>query len=94
MLALHGDIDTAAAASLLPVAAATVAGDRSLRIDFSAVTSIDPGVLRQLLMCEAALGRDGVDIKLRHVSAEMRAALERAHLDYLIEMDAPQPVLT
>jgi anti-anti-sigma factor len=82
---LHGKIDADNVGALLPVAAAVVAGDGSLRIDFAAVTFMDPSVLRQLLACEACLGRNGVDVKLRNVSDDVRAVLERAHLTQLIE---------
>jgi anti-anti-sigma factor len=87
VISLHGEIDADNAGSLLPVAAGVVARDQSLRIDFTDVTFMDSSVLRQLLVCEACLGRDGVDVKLRNVSGQVRQVLERAHLSHLIETD-------
>jgi anti-anti-sigma factor len=88
VVSLHGQIDAENAASLLPAAVAAVAGDRSLRIDFAAVTFMDSSVLRQLLVCEACLGRDGVDVKLRNVSSPVRELLGRVQLTHLIEADS------
>jgi anti-anti-sigma factor len=84
---LAGEIDVANADLLLPAAVAAVAGDSSLRLDLTEVTFLDAGALRQLLICEACLARDGVDVKLRNVPAHVRNVLEHARLTHLIESD-------
>ena len=84
---LAGELDIANADLLLPAAVTAVAGDSSLRLDLTSVTFLDAGALRQLLICEACLARDGVDVKLRNVPEHARHVLEHAQLTHLIERD-------
>ncbi len=94
VLSLSGEIDADNAALLPPAASAAVAGDKSLRIDFSAVTFMDSGALRQLLICEACLERDGVDVKVRCVPDHVRRLLDIAHLSHLIEEERQELAVT
>jgi anti-anti-sigma factor len=88
---LAGEIDIANADLLLPAAVTAVAGDSSLRLDLTSVTFLDAGALRQLLICEACLARDGVDVKLRNVPEHVRHVLEHAQLTHLLERDGLRP---
>ena len=95
VVSLLGGIDADNVGSLLSAASAVVAtSDRSLRIDCSAVTYLDWGVLRDVLICEACLGREGVDVKLRNVPNHVQDVLKRAQLEHLIEPDASVPAVT
>lgn len=95
VVSLLGEIDADNASSLLSAASAVLeTGDRSLRIDCSAVTYLDWSVLRDLLICEACLGREGVDVKLRNVPNHVRDVLKRTQLEHLIEPDASVRAVT
>jgi anti-anti-sigma factor len=91
VIRLRGEIDVSNADLLLPAAVGAVAGDDSLRLDLADVTFLDVGALRQLLICEACLARDGVDVKLRNVPAHIRQVLEHAQLAHLIESNLLDP---
>jgi anti-anti-sigma factor len=85
VISLIGEVDIANA-GLLPDRVSTVVdGHNSVRLDLAQVTFLDASALRGFLMCEAGLGRKGVDLKLRNVPDHARRIFEVTSLTHLIE---------
>jgi anti-anti-sigma factor len=85
VISLIGEIDIANAA-LLPHRVSTIVdGVKPVRLDLTQVTFLDASALRGILMCEAGLGRKGVDLKLRNVPDHAKRIFEVTHLTHLIE---------
>lgn len=90
VLVLRGELDGELVAAMFPTAAAAAADHPSLRIDMSAVTSMDLDALHQLLVCEERFGRLGVDVRLRNVPVQVRQLIQQTQLMRLIESVLPE----
>jgi anti-sigma B factor antagonist len=87
VLALRGELDMAAAASLR-VRLAAAPGARALVVDMSAVTFVDSAVLRELLRARDELGGRGVRLVLAGVPRPVRRLLDLTRTSELFE-EAP-----
>ncbi len=85
VIELAGEIDMANAEALPAIVAGAVNGDTSVRIDISGVTFLDSALLRSLLMCQARLALDGVDVKVRNPSPQAQSIFEITNLTSLLE---------
>jgi anti-sigma B factor antagonist len=87
VLALHGELDLAAAPQLRASVDAVAAG-RALVIDFSEATFIDSAVLKELLRARAELSARDVQLVLAGVPPPVRRLLDLTRTSELFE-DAP-----
>jgi anti-sigma B factor antagonist len=87
VLALHGELDLAAAPQLR-ASVDDVAAGRALVIDFSEATFIDSAVLKELLRARAELSARDVRLLLAAVPPPVRRLLDLTRTSELFE-DAP-----
>ena len=87
VLALHGELDLAAAPQLR-ASVDDVAAGRALVIDFSEATFIDSAVLKELLRARAELSARDVRLVLAGVPPPVRRLLDLTRTSELFE-DAP-----
>src|SRR5690606_24638551 len=80
VVTLRGELDGDVVAAMFPTAAAAASDHPSLRIDMTAVTSMDLGALHQLLVCEERFGRLGIEVRLRNVPAHVRQLIQQTQL--------------
>lgn len=85
VIELAGEIDLDNAEALPAIVAGAVNGDASVRIDIAGVTFLDSALLRSLLICQARLAVDGVDVKVRNASPQARSIFEMTNLASLLE---------
>ena len=84
VVAVCDEVDMVNAEQLPALVVAAASGYRSVLIDLAEVTFVDSSGLRALLMCEAALARDGVAVRLVNPAEQARRVLEIAGLAYLL----------
>jgi anti-anti-sigma factor len=87
VLALHGELDIAAAPQLR-ASVDDVAAGRALVLDFSEATFIDSAVLKELLRARAELSARDVRLLLAGVQPPVRRLLDLTRTSELFE-DAP-----
>jgi anti-anti-sigma factor len=67
--------------------ASKIGAGLSLVLDFQNVKSLSTATVGQIVQLRNATERDGVELRLRHVSPEIQDILQEMHLDQVFHVD-------
>jgi len=85
VVALAGEVDLSNAGLLITaISAATSESDAAVLIDIADVTFVDSAFLRAVVLCQQALERDGISVKVRNANEQARRVFEITRLTELL----------
>lgn len=82
---LAGEADMSNADQFAALITGTVAGCQTVRIDIAGLTFLDSSMLRALLICQAQLAANGVDVKVCRPTPQARQIFELTSLTSLLD---------
>jgi len=85
VISLAGEVDLSNAGVLTTaISAATSESDAAVLIDIAEVSFVDSAFLRTVVLCQQALARHGISVKVRNPNEQARRVFEITHLTELL----------